>query len=100
MDEYDLHIERLTKDPSLIQEDWGKCRGLFKLAGSPRDDRYLRYGCLTMIRRSTNYCAPTSELTEAIRADTRIPSNHADITLAHLPVFAEWQRRIDALGVR
>lgn len=52
------------------------------------------YGCLTTVRQGT-HVAPTPELTEAIRADVRIPQDAHEITLEHLPVFAEWQRRLD-----
>ncbi len=32
--------------------------------------------------------------TEAIRADARIPITGSHITVADLPVFAEWQRKV------
>lgn len=35
------------------------------------------------------------ELTHAIRSDDRIPENAREITLEHLPVFKEWQERLD-----
>jgi hypothetical protein len=63
-------------------------------------------GCLTQIvSREMNfdgapYAAVTPELTEAILADDRIPPTPHDITPEDLPVFAEWQRKIDAMGVR
>jgi hypothetical protein len=34
-------------------------------------------------------------LTKAIRADARIPEGPQWITVNDLPVFAEWQRRLD-----
>ena len=37
----------------------------------------------------------TPELTKAIRKDPRIPKLPKNITVADLPVFAEWQRRLD-----
>jgi len=52
-------------------------------------------GCLTMIRRTEDFRAETDELTEAIRTDERIPTSAMDITHESLPVFAEWQRRLD-----
>lgn len=50
-------------------------------------------GCLVQIVHY-NQSACTLELTEAIRADDRIPDDY-NITVADLPVFAEWQRHID-----
>ncbi|MGE0289092.1 MAG: hypothetical protein AB7I42_22800 [Bradyrhizobium sp.] len=62
---------------------------LFQHAGTGPD-----CGCLTSVRRGS-FDAETPELTAAIRADERIPKYCADITRDNLPVFAEWQRRID-----
>lgn len=89
-DKYDLEIAKLTEHPELIKQYWGRCRPLFQFCGS---------GCLTQIRRGGNW-SYTAELTAAIRADERIPKDVADITVADLPVFAEWQRKIDKMGVR
>lgn len=50
-------------------------------------------GCLTQVRRGVE--AQTKSLTLAIRADSRLPDNPDDIRPHHLPIFAEWQRRID-----
>ena len=55
----------------------------------------LMCGCLTLIRETVCDVADTPELTEAIRADERIPTSPRDITPEDLPVFAEWQRRLD-----
>jgi hypothetical protein len=53
-------------------------------------------GCLVMIRQTNSgYQAATLELTAAIKADSRIPTASWMIRLEHLPVFAEWQRRLD-----
>lgn len=45
--------------------------------------------------------APTVDLsyrlTHEIQNDQRIPSNPEKITVADLPVFAEWQRKFDQL---
>lgn len=49
--------------------------------------------CLTMIRNG--WQGPTPELTTAIQSDDRLPCSPRQITPAHLPVFAEWQRRLD-----
>lgn len=53
-------------------------------------------GCLTQIRSSPNVFAWTSDLTERIRADARIPIAPHLVKVEHLPVFAQWQRVIDA----
>jgi hypothetical protein len=94
-DKYDEQIERLTKNPARIKDEWSDAIGIFDYAersyGPWSDD----CGCLTMIRSGGGYRAQTEELTKAIRADKRIPKRDADIKPEHLPVFAEWQRRID-----
>lgn len=65
-------------------------------------------GCLTLIRnpektieslnsgKQSRLVACTDELTKAIRRDKRIPKEGNDISVNDLPVFAEWQRKIDA----
>lgn len=62
-------------------------------------------GCLTQIRLGyprvgkvkgqIPVVACTTALTQEIRRDKRIPTDPDKITLADLPVFAEWQRRLD-----
>ena len=95
-DYYDFAVEFLEKKPGQISDAWDDPRthnagGLFAMAATHR-----KRGCLTMIRRNTGeYCAETPELTLAIIADTRIPTSVHDINPCHLPVFAEWQRRLD-----
>lgn len=100
MDIYDKEIERLTAKPYEIQASWMGAEPLFALV-RPSDKKGVGYcpngaqvGCLTAVKFG-NYEAWTPELTAAIRADSRIPSSTDDITVAILPVFAEWQRRID-----
>lgn len=97
MDKYDAEIERLknaTQDE--IAESWNECEPLFKRCcrfGELRRD-YIPCGCLTQIRLG-KHVAATDALTLEIRADDRIPREPHLITPAHLPIFAEWQRRID-----
>lgn len=93
-DDDDRQIEELTQNPDSINIHWYNARGLFKYAGDNRDS--FTIGCLTMIRSNESRTACTPELTAAIRADERLPLHMSDITIAHLPVFAEWQRKIDA----
>lgn len=93
MDQYDKQIEYLLacRDfDTAVWHDWVDGIGLFKPTGPC-------CGCLTQIRRSNGVSrGPTPELTKAIRADKRIPMLHTGITKKNLPVFAEWQRKIDA----
>lgn len=101
-DKYDLAIEYLTKNPDEILDSWSMIAEnetgfpLFQFAtvsGEPGD---FEYGCLTQIRNLDHpFHAETPELTEAIRADNRIPRTHRELAVEHLPVFAEWQRKLD-----
>lgn len=59
-----------------------------------RDGKYC--GCLTQIRIGAGE-GWTDELTTEIRADERIPKNSGDITREHIPVFQEWQRKLDVV---
>lgn len=100
-DKYDAEIQRLLNVPDEEFEDnvisaWGTTGDalLFQFAGRGGRCADDNIGCITMIRDGS-YEAQTSELTEAIRADERIPGDAKDITKKHLPVFAEWQRRLD-----
>ena len=52
-------------------------------------------GCLTQVRNWSANFAPSCEITQAIRADERIPKNPSDITVDDLHVFAAWQRKLD-----
>lgn len=100
MDKYDAQIAELVKLDGekfrrRIRREWAHSKGLFGYAVTNpyrlwADDT----GCLTMIRNG-DWRAETEELTEAIRADERLPKTQQDITKEHLPVFAEWQRRLD-----
>jgi len=107
MDKYDKAIELLTRadNPRVeIYDAWAQCSThpagcLFGYVSKNRQQYidkvgpYQVCGCLTQIRREAE--AETPELTLAIRADKRIPKIPNSITLKDLPVFAEWQRRID-----
>ena len=55
---------------------------------------------LLILHRQNWIKAETEDLAAAIRADDRIPSQvriggEFAITVEHLPIFAEWRRRID-----
>lgn len=92
MDKYDEQIACLTLNPARIVDAWALGDCLFQ--GASHDGEVGPYGCLTMVRTGA-WNAATPELTEQIRNDMRIPSNCFGITVESLPVFAEWQRRLD-----
>lgn len=89
-DKYDEAIEHLTLHPSQIPSAWidpshhfAGC--LFTFVGS---------ACLTMIRNRPDKWTGVPWHDEIV-ADERIPSNSSAITVEDLPVFAEWQRKIN-----
>ena len=93
-DKYDEAIEYLTDNPDIIHRAWGEASThpqgcLFGYVGTG--------GCLTMIRNGWRGDEQHPELTVMIRADERIPTSGGDIVPADLPVFAEWQRKIDVI---
>lgn len=104
--DYESQIKKLTEDPSLIYDEWMGAKGIFKLMGS-----WLEFyvGCPTMIRTNDEnkecgfqYYAfiggfPHHEFTEQLSKDTRLPKDSLDITVEHLPIFAEWQEKYDEL---
>jgi hypothetical protein len=96
MDKYDVEIERLQQlTPQEIRQEWAEIKGpLFEHIASLRM-------CLTEIRHEKYPYPPTEsndKLRKLIRADNRIPYPipAQEIDPATLPIFAEWQRRIDA----
>lgn len=93
-DAYDAQIARLTERPEEIQHAWFRSQGIFDYAHPAREFEYGS-GCLTMIRTQDAVVPGRPDLTAEIAQDERIPKNNFDITPAHLPVFAEWQRRLD-----
>ncbi len=102
MDKYDEAVEYLQNNPDESFEQaivvawndpYGKPGGeLFKYTGTPQS----MTGCLTQVK-GAGWDAPTSELTMAIRADSRVPNDILRITKENLAVFAEWQRTLDAV---
>jgi hypothetical protein len=111
MDKYDEAIAYLTEHPEEIHDVWnnanfpcgrpGEC--LF-VPVTNTDDGLFTCGCLTQVKQGIKE-AETPALTAAIRVDKRIPTvivddvkqtiTRFDITVESLPIFAEWQRRID-----
>lgn len=104
MDKYDEAVAYLTANPDKIYGAWiGPNRNpggrLFyyvmpNVQGTPWRNDGKACGCLSMIC-GNDYHAWTDELTEEIRGDDRIPKTGSDVRVEHLPVFAEWQRRLD-----
>ncbi len=89
-DKYSEAITYLRKHPCKIDDAWqhpwsanGGC--LFVYCGG---------GCLTQIKCGDDE-SYSSVLTKRIRADKRIPLSKHAITISSLPVFAEWQRKLD-----
>lgn len=120
MDIYDREVERLTKeqleweerrkeaeeleyefdlDESPIYSAWNNTTSI--LFGRAGKSYFLPdgniCGCLTQVRSYAP--AWTPELTAMIRADDRIPKNGYGITVDNLHVFAEWRRKMDAMGI-
>lgn len=96
-DKYDEQVKYLTRYPRCIYRAWMAGRCLFACV-SPGGFVFGGHagfvGCLTQIKcGSAEAC--TKELTKAIRADDRIPCSPHDIAVGHLPILAEWRRRID-----
>jgi hypothetical protein len=102
-DKYDKAIAHLVEYPEEIKHAWLYCDShdagcLFEFSGSgdgSRTESGAFCGCLTQVR-SRQHPAYSDYWTAQIRADSRIPLNACDITVETLPVFAEWQRRLDA----
>lgn len=99
-DKYDEQIERLLAAEDFrmaVSYDWSCGVGLFQYCtprGHTSHGALRDCGCPTMVR-SGAWPAWTGQLTAAIMADTRLPDHVSAITPEHLPIFAEWQRRLD-----
>lgn len=105
-DKYDNAVEFFRKHPDAVRFAWAKPLShphgcLFQWAsrtGRPKELSYKEVfcGCLTMIRKNHQYeVEGRPDLTEEIRSDNRIPKGMSSIRIDHLPIFAEWQRRLD-----
>ena len=110
MDKYDKAIKYLTKHPDRIIDAWhvpladdegelAQAYCLFQYCNKTGRYGTSNIGCLTTIRSGNIYgtgpVAFSEILTQEIRADERIPVSPGRITVKDLPVFAEWQRRLD-----
>src|SRR6187402_3166922 len=102
MNRYDKQIEHLTKYPAEIPLHWGQGVGLFKVIGAGLG---LHAGCLTTIRDADPLVMDKAyingvideDITNAIKNDERLPKKNLDIKIEHLPIFKEWQEKIDKL---
>lgn len=97
-DAYDYAVDYLTRHPDKIGDAWRhpsthRAGVLFGYVTKSRKSDSSLSGCLTLVRLGMRACTP--ELTRAIRSDDRLPQIGERTTVADLPVFAEWQRRLD-----
>lgn len=106
-DAYDDAVEYLTANPADIKSAWlvpppwtsAEIAQAHCLFGHVTPDRQCMFdgrecGCITQIR-GIEMSACRGDLTIAIREDSRLPDFSNDIKVEHLPIFAEWQRRLD-----
>jgi len=105
---YDEQIAYLNEHPNQILYHWERPSlwgPLFKkISIEPIGYTEQNCGCLTQIRNESDRLAYIQgiadlELTNEIRNDKRIPLEVKDITVDDLPIFKEWQERIDALQI-
>jgi len=100
-DKYDVSISYLRKHPTHIVSAWENWSThpagcLFQIAEANPEHSDLNVGCLTEIRRLTKLkICGRPDLTEEIKIDDRIPTKAIEVSVEHLHVFAEWQRRLD-----
>lgn len=99
-DAYDEAVDWLTQRPATIYGVWSmpfisRAGALFGLCAKARTCKAFT-GCLTMVRIG-GFDAQTPELTQAIKADERLPKSGGAIRPYHLPAFAEWQRHLDSV---
>ena len=114
-DKYDDEIDALmvyADDDDLwrkqVRRSWELATPLFAVVGGGKiaGDNVQCRGCLTQIRMTAQtrfqdhtYVAVVGgrrhPITEEIRNDTRIPATVEEIRPHHLPIMADWQRRID-----
>ena len=91
--EYEKQIEYLTENPDRIGDAWVCGEGLFAFCSKSRSGVSSGIGCLTMIRKDHHVTSEAFE--DEIRTDQRIPVDPLDVRPEHLPVFKEWQEKLD-----
>ena len=87
-------MEYLMEHPERIYVHWSVTSPLFAKVGKGPG-----CGCLTQLRESNYFIAfargkVDDSLKQAIVSDERIPKQPSEITVDHLPLFAEWQQFI------
>lgn len=96
-DAYDEAVEFLIENDQLIYNSWNHpystLGGILFIYAAPKKN-IIACGCLTQIKKGHMGCSD-NEITKQIQADNRLPDNVTAIKREHLPVFAEWQRRLD-----
>jgi len=107
MDKYDKAVEFLAANPNAIAQTWttpfhmkGGCLFVFVTpTGKAHGDWPGYCGCISTVHDGYDM-AVTDELAELLQSDDRIPRSD-DIgswtTRDELDVFAEWQRKLDAM---
>ena len=96
---YEDAVAYLTERPNEILDAWNwpadhVAGRLFAWTGMSGTDPTGVCGCLTQVRGGLGRAA-NDDLTLAIYEDERIPEIEDDITVESLPVFREWQERLD-----
>lgn len=95
MDKYDREIEYLKQNPQHIDFAWNEPFALFSyITGDSTPHKTC--GCLIQIKAGIA-SAPTNQLNDEIRNDSKIPNYPGQITTNHLEHFAQWQRKIDSM---
>ena len=107
-DKYDYAMEHLEDHPDAVGPAWGRPHDEIEYGGEIFDVGCLfsyctptsrptgSCGCLTQVKRGGTE-AWTSEITEGIRADTRIPLDEDSIDPRDTEWAAEWQRYFDSI---
>lgn len=106
-DRYDLAMAHLNKHPEeledsiLFADSYPGGPLFFNAARNPYSYLKVEKGWLgnpVQIREyPDHFVAETDWLTSAILKDDRLPKSAADCRLEHLPVIAQWQRKIDTV---
>ena len=90
--ELDAQINRLTKHPDTIVDEWIDAFGLFRFIKpylAPMN--ITTFGCVVQIKAGTVPPQVPSKLVNEILADDAVPHDCAQITVANLPVFRKYQ---------
>ena len=112
MDIYDKHIGNILDDITIVKDDWGSYKPLFKTCAG-----HYNVGCLTQVRNlsfgpTANIYGLSEDIFNKIRVDDRLhyevnqlissieeAISYKEIVEILYP-YAEWQRRFDSLFSR